>query len=217
MPSRSPIPLFPQPPFSPQGGPPSDESDFPPIRIREDVSMSETHPHPILTPDLSDRLTMNWLQITCLLVNMWAPQTNPRGSPVACSHSVGQVDLPSEESDFPPIRIHEDVSMPETLPHPILTPGLSDRLTMNRPYVPYLLVNMWASRLILARGPVLTPLDRLIYHPMIWISCLSMNTQACPTPHDVLDCPKKASDVRIFSITFIQMPSNPRYDIRIYL
>ena len=181
MPSRSPIPLFPQPPFSPQGGPPSDESDFPPIRIREDVSMSETHPHPILTPDLSDRLTMNWLQITCLLVNMWAPQTNPRSSPVAlfslhwagwstirgigfpsypdpwrceyawnsstshshsrfvgqvnhesalrslpvsehvsiqtnprpwsCSHSVGQVDLPSDDLDFLPI--HEHASTPD--------------------------------------------------------------------------------------------------------
>jgi hypothetical protein len=78
MPSRRPIPLYPQPPFSPcqtPGEPLSDESDFPPIRIREDVthvSIPETHCHPVLTPGSLDRLTMNQLQIPHLglLANM---------------------------------------------------------------------------------------------------------------------------------------------------
>ena len=61
MHSRSPIPLYPQPPFSPhqtQAEPPSDESDFPPCRIGKEVSTSENPTHPILTS--SDPGTALW-------------------------------------------------------------------------------------------------------------------------------------------------------------
>jgi len=74
--------------------------------------MPETHPHPVLTSGLSDRLTMNWLQILYLLVNIWVSSKHlDQFSPHF--HSVEQVDLLSDESDF--LSICECASTPDHL------------------------------------------------------------------------------------------------------
>ncbi len=105
MPPRCPIPLYPQPPFSPCQTPQvdsaSDGSDFPPIRIAATRMYSLD------------------------------PPTHPLTHPYSATSSAGrdpQVDSASDGSDFPPIRIA--VTRTYTLcfaTHPHLYPASHDR------------------------------------------------------------------------------------------